>query len=249
MANRKNSKNSKTVLASIEVETVETVTNLPVVVEIDEAAQQFIADCAIVATAVTNIVYFDWSAVKAIMLKYQHDADAFRALTVHTWSASIAAFGAKCMGAIDKRDDAKLFTAAEALELAQHDTRKDGARELTTFEKDARKSARNSWFYVTKKTGVNNPTGGEAKANNKAGANGTPKMAGEKANPTDVKSEATASTADRCAGLAELKAAYQSFKMGLTRLQANNVSLYDGEEGSKLLAKHMNIVQLLNGIK
>lgn len=209
---------------------------------IDAALISFTEDKNTIFQAFAALIDFDWKAIGALLTKYQADKQKLQEIKLACAEHSIVRVYRKASLTISEH---------EASELARLDGTKDEASKaklaaLTETEKAARKGARNDWFSFTSRIGFKMPAENRGGANNISGANGKPRTTVAKsAAPTTVESYVPA----ECADISALRSTYISVKSLLIKLQARNALVYQGDEGSKLLAIHKNVIELLNGIK
>lgn len=213
----------------------------------DVAMIAFETDKATIYQAFTSLVDFDWKAVGALLTKYQGDKAQFESIRLMCREHSIGRIYRKAGLTISETQIAA---------LARYDGNKPetvaGIGVLNETQKAARKGAQNDWFGFTARIGFKTleTRGG---AHNATGANGkltpAPKvqpLTKEKSNaPITVESYVPSEAQD----IAALRSTYVSIKSLLIKLQARNAKMYAGDEGSKLLAIHKNVIELLNGIK
>lgn len=211
---------------------------------IDAALLAFTEDKATIFQAFASLTDFDWKAVGAILTKYQGDKARFEEIRMVCREYSIARIYRKAGLTISETDVALLAR----YDGTKPDTIASFKEALTETQKAARKGAQNDWFGFTSRIGFKTleTRGG---ANNTTGTNGkvaaAPRTPVAKNVPITVDSYVPA----ECADIAALRSTYISVKSLLIKLQARNAVVYQGDEGSKLLAIHKNVIELLNGIK
>lgn len=209
---------------------------------IDVAVISFNEDKNTIFQAFTSLVDFDWKAIGALLTKYTTDKPKLQEIKLACAEHSIVRVYRKA---------GLTITETEASQLARLDGTKDEASKaklaaLTETEKAARKGARNDWFSFTSRIGFKMPAENRGGNNNTTGSNGRARTTVvAKDVPITVESYVPA----ECADITALRSTYISVKSLLIKLQSRNARVYQGDEGSKLLAIHKNVIELLNGIK
>jgi hypothetical protein len=217
------------------------------IVAVDNA---FETDKATIYRAFVSLVDFNWKEIGALVTKYQGDKEKLVEIKLVCAEHSIK----RVFGKADYTKNASETAIAALARLdGNKPENKDALAALDETQKAARKGARNDWFSFASRIGFKMPGEARGGANNAAGSNGkltpAPKVQPLTKEKSNVPVTVDSYVPSECADIAALRSTYISVKSLLVKLQARNASVYQGDEGSKLLAIHKNVIELLNGIK